>query len=195
MARSPYASRLLALAGSLALSACAHSPSTNEAPAMSTPAVSHAATDAPTLLKSMLELIRGTHRVQDITPERLRAVMGLQVETWGPTRFGFRGDVTPRWRYFADVDVARAQAPGMEFSFVPTAPGSAPDATDLCAFDLDAFDAALRSEGFQGEPHYGEHGEVLWQQYRRGQLSVEVKFQGETDAKATHHCVTSLVLR
>lgn len=197
MSRSPRAARLLALAGSLVLSACAHSTTaSNEPAAMSPSAVPHAP-DAPTLLKSLLGLIRDTHRVQDITPERLRAHMGQGLEPWGPTRFGFRGDLTPQWRYIGDVDVGRRLAPGMEFAFVPTEPGGNPDTADICGFGFHAFDRALREAGFDTAPHFGEHGQVLWHDYMRDGLRVQVMFRGAATARTTaaDACVTSVVLR
>lgn len=196
MPQSPNASRLLALAGSLALSACAQSPTApNEAPAMSPTAVSQAAPDARTLLQSLLELIRQTHRVQDITPERLGTAMGQHVATWGPSHYGFGGRVTPEWNYSAEVNGTGMNGASMDFSFGPVTPGASPDATGICALDFDAFDKALRDAGFAAQPYYGEHGELLWHRYQRDALSVEVLTKGETAAKATHACVTSVILR
>lgn len=162
---------------------------------MSTPAVSSAAPDAPALLKSLLGLIAQTHRVQDITPARLRAATGLDVETWGDTRFGFRGRLTPHWSYIADADVARQTAPGMEFQFVPAEPDGDPDTAEICALDFNAFAKGLRDAGFEGGPYFGEYGQVLWHDFRRDALNVQVMARGPMTATTAQACVTSVVLR
>lgn len=190
------ASRLLALAGSFALTACAQpSIAPNEAASMPTPAAPHAAPDAATLLKSLLALIGQSRALQDITPERVRAATGLATEAWGETRFGFRGSLTPRWNFVGDVDVARQLAPGMEFRFLPSENDAHPDVAEICAFDFTAFANGLREAGFAGGPHFGEHGQVLWHEYRRDALLVQVMGEGAMTATSAQACVTSVVVR
>lgn len=200
MSPTPPASRTVALLGSLALSACAHSPvSAPEASSMSaTAAASTATPDARSLLQAALDLVVDTRRVADITPERLGAAMDARVQTFGPaTHYGFGGPLTREWAYSVEVDQASMHGPRMSLSFVPVAAGTYPAATDICALDFDAVASRLKAAGFRHETTRGEHDRIVDEKFHRDGQTVTVLTQGEAaapDAKVRHACVTSLIL-
>jgi hypothetical protein len=146
------------------------------------------------LLIAFIDSIAGA---DDLLPSQIEQATGLRVNVHPqrPNRFGFHGMVDADWNYGvrslpdSDNDSART----LMFYFNNPANNSA-DMTPICDPDFETYKARLIAIGFQPEPAYGEHGRLLYWDFRRGMVSVQVHVRGESREKAGHHCVPMMLI-
>lgn len=147
--------------------------------------------DAEQSLLRLLDLIRDSKTVADITPERLQATFGVPFgENDG--RFGFAEQLSNDWWTTLDLNPKRAYGTQFEFAFRPSRPDEYPAATEICAVDFDRFAAELHKQGFSRDTYRAEHNRVIHERFERPGLAVTVYTRGESDAapeKVTHACV------
>jgi hypothetical protein len=203
------AHRLSALFLALGLAACAHSPastrsaspgSTQETPAMTSTATASQTysprLDAEQSLLRLLELIRGSKTVQDITAERLQRTFGVEF-TVDSGRSGFGERLNRDWWSSLELDPTHPYGARFEFSFRPDPPGTYPPLTEICKIDFDRFAAELQTMGFSRETYRAEHNRVIHDLFQREGLSVTVYTRGEADSppeKITHDCVQMVLI-
>jgi hypothetical protein len=203
------AHRLPALFAALGLAACAHSPSpdspaspgsTKETSAMTSTATASQAfsprLDAEQSLLRLLELIRGSKTIADITPERLHATFGVDF-TVDSGRSGFGERLTREWWSSLELDPSNPYGARFEFSFRPDQAGTYPPFSDICQVDFDRFAAELQKMGFSRETYRAEHNRVIHDLFQRDGLTVTVYTRGEADSppeKITHACVQMVLV-
>ncbi len=147
--------------------------------------------DAGQALTRLLDLVRDSRTVQDITPARLQATFGVAFAEQGG-RLAFAEQLTPDWWAAYEWDPARAQGAQFEFAFRPAQPERDPDYTEICAVDFARFAADLEAQGFTRETYRGEHGRVINERFERPGMRVTVATRGESSATpqdVTHACV------
>ncbi len=147
--------------------------------------------DAEQSLLRLLELIRDSKTVQDITPERLQTVFGLSFSERSG-RLGYGEQLSQDWWSSYELDTKRVYGPQFEFAFRQSQPDANPAATDICAVDFERFSDALKKQGFQHETYRAEHNRVIHERFQRPGLTVTVYTRGESDAsseKIKHGCV------
>lgn len=190
----------------LGLAACANDPSASsvrsdkETPAMTPPATASQAhaprLDAEQSLLRLLDLIRDSRTLRDVTAERLQRTFGVPfVEDSG--RLGFGERLTADWWSSFELDPGHAYGPRFEFAFRPDPPGTHPPLTDICAVDFDRFAAELQKMGFSRETYRAEHNRVIHDLFQRPGLSVTVYTRGEADdppEKISHACVLMVLV-
>ena len=210
MPRSSNAFRgllVLVVSAAWALTACAHARPvmvTDSMTADSTPAMAgqgaagipDRAPSAEGLLTGMLELIRTSQRFDDVSPARLKAVLGIDVEYArdGSGRYGAGGALAPGWTFGVEVIPPGKQGltPRFSLDIQPAVAGTAPDMGAVCQPDFEQFAARLQAMGLQRMPYRAEHGRYLHDQYAKGSLSIEVTPGAQLDL-ATMAIVRSCV--
>lgn len=152
--------------------------------------------DAEQSLLRLLELIRGSKTVQDITPERLQQVFGVDFAV-ASGRSGYGERLTRDWWSSFELDPAHPYGARFEFSFRPDPPGTYPPLTAICSIDFDRFAAELQAMGFSRETYRAEHNRVIHDLFQREGLTVTVYTRGEADSppeKITHACVQMVLI-
>lgn len=188
----------------LALAACVNAPSsrdrsdrenapmTNRAPGAFAPKL-----DAEQSLRRLLDLIRGSRSVGEITADRLREVFGVAF-TESSGRHGYAERLDRDWWSSFELDPDSAYGPRFEFAFRPDPPNANPAATALCALDYKAFAAELEAMGFRHETYRAEHNRIIHEQFERPGMTVQVYTRGEAEAppeKTAHACVEMVLIR
>lgn len=181
---------VLVVNAALALTACAHAGLANatdstasDAPPTATSEQGAADTPgrAPSvegLLTGVLEFIRISQRLDDISPAQLKAVLGIDVEHArdGSGRYGAGGALAPGWAFGVEVIPPGTQGltPRFSLDIQPAVAGTTPDMDAVCQPDFEQFAARLQAMGLQRTPYRAEHGRYLYDQYSKGVLSIEV---------------------
>lgn len=152
--------------------------------------------DAGQSLLRLLELIRGSKTIADITPARLQSTFGVDftVESGRP---GFGERLTGDWWSSFELDPDNAYGARFEFSFRPNQAGSYPPFTGICQIDFDRFSDELKAMGFSRETYRAEHNRVIHDLFQRDGLTVTVYTRGEADSppeKITHACVQMVLI-
>ncbi|WP_254459582.1 hypothetical protein [Xanthomonas sacchari] len=164
---------------------------------------------AEQMLSRLLTLIRTSKSVAEFTPQRLREVMGVDVDYArdGSGRYGFGEKVSQDWVHGFEVD-PRMKNHGFEFSFDPATPGSSPDMTSICQMDFDRFTGELEKMGFLREHYFdsppqasfGEklpHGALMYDLFQRPGMWIQVYPNGEANEpieKISHLCVQMVLI-
>lgn len=147
--------------------------------------------DAEQSLLRLLELIRGTSTVRDISAERLAQTFGVDfIASSG--RLAFSERLTRNWSSSFELDPTYAYGPRFGFSFAANPPGTYPPLTEICEVDFNRFAADLQKMGFSRETYRAEHNRVIHELFQRPGLSVTVYTRGEADSppeSITHACV------
>lgn len=180
----------LVVSAALMLAACASTRPNKEAPPMTpdpTPAGSagqqnaEMPKEAPSverLLVGIESMIRTSASLEDFTPERLRATLGIDIEQAkdGSGRYGAGGDIAIAWTYGIEVVPAGipAMSPRFSFDITPAVAGETPDMATVCHPDFEQFAARLQAMGLQRTPYHAEHGRYLHDEYRKDRLAIYV---------------------
>lgn len=152
--------------------------------------------DAEQSLLRLLDLIRDSRTIRDITAERLQQTFGVAFAA-DSGRLGFGERLTGDWWSSFEFDPANAYGPRFEFAFRPDPPGTYPPLSDICRIDFDRFAAELTKLGFSRDTHRGEHNRVIHDLFQREGLAVTVRTRGEADdppEKITHACVLMVLI-
>ena len=199
MPRSSNAFRgllVLVVSAALALTACAHARPvmvTDSMTSDSTPAMAeHGAAGTPGrassaegLLTGVLELIRTSQRLDDVSPARLKAVFGIDVEHArdGSGRYGTGGALAPGWAFGVEVIPPATQGltPRFSLDIQPAVAGTAPDMGAVCQPDFEQFAARLQATGLQRTPYHAEHGRYLHDEYLKDRMAIYVSPGAQLD--------------
>ena len=152
--------------------------------------------DAEQSLLRLLELIRSSKTVQDITAARLQQTFDVEF-TAASGRFGFGEHLTRDWWSSFELDPTHPYGARFEFSFRPDPPGTYPPLTEICSIDFDRFAAQLQVMGFSRETYRAEHNRVIHDLFQRPGLTVTVYTRGEADSppeNITHACVQMILI-
>lgn len=145
----------------------------------------------------VLKLVENVRGPDDIAPTRIEQLTGIKVE-FNPddaNEYGFSGQLTDAWAYnLVSLPEGADQKPSrVMFSFDDESRSNA-DMAPICALDFDAYSASLQRAGFASNPARGKHDRLLYWDFSRDDVSVQVYVRGESDAKANHACVSKLII-
>lgn len=162
-------------------------------------------------LRGVLELIRTSKSVSQLTPDRLEKAMGVPVKRRSDG-YGYTDRLTPQWVYdfsMQEFDSSN-HTKGMRFEFSFDATAGAPfPMTDICRLDFDHFTAELEVMGYIREPYYDSappadmgqprlpHGRLMYDSFSGPGLYIEVYPRGEANdtlEKIGHDCVKMLFI-
>ncbi len=152
--------------------------------------------DAEQSLLRLLDLIRDSKTIQDITAERLQQTFGVAFAA-DSGRLGFGERLTGDWWSSFELDPGNTYGPRFEFTFRPDPPGTYPPLSHICKIDFDRFAAELTKMGFSRETYRAEHNRVIHDLFQRPGLSVTVYTRGEADnppEKISHACVLMVLV-
>ena len=151
---------------------------------------------AEDLLRRMLDLLRDSHEITDLTRARIRRAFDVDFEI-DEGRLGFGERLCREWWSSIELDPDGALGPSFELAFRPDCAGTSPAATGICAIDYEQFAAELKAMGFEHESLVGENGRIVHENFDRDGLSVIVHTRGEADApagKRSHACVMRVIV-
>lgn len=154
-------------------------------------------TNAEDIGQRVLKLVENIHGRDDIAPARIEQLTGIKVE-FNPddaNEYGFSGQLTEQWAYnLVSLPEGDDEKPSrVMFSFDDESRSNA-DMAPICALDFDAYAAALQRAGFVSNAARGKHDRLLYWDFSRDEVSVQIYVRGENDAKATHACVSKLII-
>jgi hypothetical protein len=194
------------LAATLGVAVTGYASPVNPPPATTTPQASASNPQEQTMTSSLtaedlghrvLKLIDGIQNVDDISPEHIEQVFGMKltVNPRDPNDYGYDGKLTDAWTYsFGSVpDLKGGKPTQLRLSFDDQTHSGA-DMTPICGLDLDGYAKNLTAAGFKASPYYAEHGRLIAWDFARGKVAVKINVRGESNAKATHNCVSILTL-
>lgn len=192
--RLPPASALLALA----ITACAHTADTPNAPGPSTAmTTTQALSPAEDIGRRVLKLIDSIRGPEQIAPAHIEHVTGHKVETNpdDPNEYGFGGRIDDQWSYnLVSLTEANGTRPRrLMFSFEDQSRGLA-DMGPVCALDVDDYSASLQAAGFSMRESRGRHERLDYLEFTREGVTVQIHPRGENDANPTHLCVSQLIV-
>ena len=135
------------------------------------------------LLERLLVLIEQSKSIKDFTPEHIGEVFGVRLRSYGATEFGYSERISPDWAWNIDrIDPDFGDPMRWDFHFSSPI-GKTPSMTMVCTPGYDEFVAQLKSMGFEGGPHYVEHGRVLYGAFGRNGMSVRVEPRGNGERR------------
>lgn len=147
--------------------------------------------------RRMLDLLGNIKTAEDFSTKNLEAAMGLKVyfDDKNPRKYGVGAKITDTWFFNLSVILNKEDSKRgrLIFSFDDQTHSDA-DMTPVCQVDFDAYSKRLTELGFQSEPYYGEHNRLVFWNFSRENIHLQISFQGESMAKVKHNCVSMLVV-
>ncbi|MFZ6872435.1 hypothetical protein ACO0LF_10245 [Undibacterium sp. Di27W] len=147
--------------------------------------------------KRMLDLIGNIKTAEDFSAEKLGKAMGLKVylDDENPRKYGVGAKITDDWFFNISVILSKEDSKlgRLIFSFDDQTHNYA-DMTPVCQVDLDAYKKRLAELGFQSEAYYGEHNRLIYWNFSRDNIDLQISFNGESMEKVKHSCVSILVV-
>jgi hypothetical protein len=155
--------------------------------------------------KRMIELIKAIKTREDVSPENIERTMKIRVQFDEKNRqnYGLSGLVkeATKWAYNLSVysypgDENKTNA-ALNFSFNylnDDERSGRDDYAPICTVDFDSYRKELKDAGFTSAPYYGEHGRLLWWNFLRGAVSVQITAYGENAKRVKHECVSMLTV-
>lgn len=146
--------------------------------------------------RRVLRLAENVRGPDDIAPARIEQLTGIPVE-FNPddaNEYGFGGQLTDAWAYnLVSLPEGDRKPSRIMFSFDDESRSNA-DMAPISALDFDDYAAALEAAGFRSKANRGPHDRVLYWDFSREDVSVQIYVRGESDAKADHACVSKLII-
>ena len=153
--------------------------------------------NAEEVSKRMLDLIGKIKTAEDISAKNLEIATGLKVyvNADNPGKYATGAKITDTW--FFNIKVISGSKDGkasrLIFSFDDQTHSGA-DMTSICKVDFDAYKKRLTEFGFQSEPYYGEHNRLIYWNFSRGKVELQISIRGESDENVKHNCVSMIVI-
>jgi|GEM_PF-715663 len=154
-------------------------PSAGATPGRASQSQSRIESQAPTelsttqALQAMLELIRTSHRVTDITQDTVDRIFGVQTKVTAQDEFGYGQRLPGNWAF----SIQRLVIPGIgtrvDLGFDPI-PGTQAAPLTACEPNFAQFTGALESMGFSRRTLYREHGRWIGDSFERPGMVVQV---------------------
>ncbi|MEA9589637.1 hypothetical protein VC279_20645 [Xanthomonas sp. WHRI 10064A] len=149
-----------------------------------------------------LKLIEGLDSRDDLSPERIREVMGITLKKPDPGKLAvgyWSVDLADGWRYaFTYVPESPSLLKGVDLTFQNTADDMA-NMSAICGLDFNHYDKALRAMGFDASPTYGPIGQLEDWRYTKlskngagGNIVISVIPQNLNGREPTQLCVKSI---
>lgn len=152
---------------------------------------------AEEISKRMLDLIGKIKTAEDISAKNLEMATGLKVyfDTANSREYGTGAKITDIWFFnISVISSDKEDKPSrLIFSFDDQTHSDA-DMTAICQIDFDAYAKRLTESGFQSEPYYGEHNRLIYWNFSRGKVRLQISIRGESKEKAMHNCVSMIVI-
>ncbi|MFZ5635924.1 MAG: hypothetical protein ACOY82_04990 [Pseudomonadota bacterium] len=146
--------------------------------------------------RRVLRLVENVRGPDDLSPTRIEQLTGIPVE-FNPddTReYGFSGQLTDAWAYnLVSLPEGDRDPSRILFSFDDESRDNA-DMGPICGLDFDDYAAALAAAGYRAQAERGPHDRVLYWDFSRDDVSVQVYVRGENDDRAEHACVSKLII-
>jgi hypothetical protein len=156
-----------------------------------------APTTAQDISQRVLKLVEHVRGPDDIAPARIEQITGIKVEFNPDDRneYGFNGQLTDAWAYnLVSLPESTGEKPSrIMFSFDDESRSNA-DMAPICTLDFDDYAATLIAAGFESSPAHGQHDRILYWDFSRDAVSVQIYVRGENDANAAHTCVSKLII-
>jgi len=152
---------------------------------------------AEEISKRMLDLIDKIKTAEDISANNLEIATGLKVyfDPENSRKYGTGAKITDIW--FFNIAVTSSHTEGklssLVFSFDDQTHSHA-DMTAICQIDFDAYAKRLTESGFQSTPYYGEHNRLIYWNFTRDKVRLQIFINGESKEKATHKCVSMITI-
>jgi hypothetical protein len=182
----------LALVTLLAASApLTHATEAKETPRMNASAAHVTAEQA---MHGMLELIRATPSVAELTPETMGERLGLPIKRLSTDHFGYAQPLAGGWAFSVERQQVGTVGPRVDLIFSPVGEDR-PPATPICTPDFGHFTQELERMGFKRQSAHGEHGRWTYDAFDRPGQHVEVYPLVAEGAGATSACVHMVLVR
>ncbi len=124
-------------------------------------------------LQRMLELIRGSKDIGDITPEYMHKTMGVEIKTVDKDEYGYGQRLAGNWAWNIQHQQIDSVGPRVDFAF-GAMPGTQASPADICEPDFAHFTGELEGMGFSRHSSRGEHNRWTYDYFERPGLRVEV---------------------
>lgn len=177
---------------------------------MITPSAAQDDSNAPDLKAEeisnrLIALIKTIKTKEDISPGNIERAMQIKVQFDKKNRqdYGLSGLVKgeSKWAYnlsaypYPSKDNKETDTLNFSFNYLNDDEKSGrDDYAPVCAIDFDSYSKELKNAGFTSEPYYGEHNRLLWWNFSRGAVSVQISANGENNTRPKHQCVSMLTV-
>lgn len=158
-----------------------------------------ATVDATKVLEGLLRLIEGSKDIDDFTPERLEAELGISIKAVDSANWGGSALLTNQWR--VNALVYPHPLSGQRTFLLDIAPvrkESQPPMAPICSMGMEQFGQRMIQQGMNHETMQGEHGMVLSNRYTREGFEIEVTGQPEEEGEGrkaqAHDCVQMVLI-
>ena len=155
-------------------------------------------TQAGKVLSGVLDLLTRKHAVREFDIRAVSDALGKTASTFAEGHFGYREPLSRNWSYVLDVRKIDGKDGRFDLNFINTSAGESAPATELCEIDFEYVAAELRQAGYRQETNHGEHGQVVYEQFHRPDITVTISTIGEAGAppaKISHRCIQILTAR
>lgn len=152
-------------------------------------------THAGKVLSGVVALLTRKHSVKEFDIGAVSDVFGKTASTFADGHFGYRETLSRDWSYVLDVRKTGARDGRFDLNFINTSEGESAPATELCEIDFEHVSAKLKQAGYRQETNYGEHGQVIYEQFHRSDITVTISTIGEAGAppdKIKNRCIQIL---
>lgn len=168
-----------------------HASEAKETPRMNAP-VAHVT--AEQAMHGMLELIRTTPSVAQLTPETMGERLGVPVKRLSADHFGYAQPLDGGWAFSIERQQVGSVGPRVDLIFSPIGEDR-PAVTPICTPDFRHFTTELERMGFKRQSAHGEHGRWTFDAFDRPGQHVEVYPLVAEGADATSACVHMVLVR
>lgn len=145
-------------------------------------------------MHGLLELIRATPSVAELTPETMGERLGLPIKRLSTDHFGYAQPLSGGWAFSVERQQVGSLGPRVDLIFSPIGEGR-PAATPICTPDFGHFTKELERMGFKRQRAYGEHGRWIYDAFDRPGQHVEVYPLVADGADAAAVCVQVVLVR
>lgn len=152
-------------------------------------------THAGKVLSGVLELLARKHSVREFDIGAVSVALGKTASSFADGHFGYRESLSRDWSYVLDVRRIGGKIGRFDLNFINSSAGESAPATELCEIDFEHVAAALKQAGYRQETNHGEHGQVVYEQFHRPDITVTVSTIGAAGAppdKINHRCIQIL---
>ncbi len=168
------------------------------ASAMETKAQNAPTLTAENISRRVLKLVKNVRKLKDISAKSIKKSMGIKVilNSEDKNIYGFSGKISDSDWFYSLISLSETKGGTphrLEFSFgEPT--GNYPDMKPVCSIDFENYQKELTAAGFSVTPYYGEHNRLLWHNFLRNNVSVQITANGESAENIQQKCVRMLIL-
>jgi hypothetical protein len=145
-------------------------------------------------LLALIDSIRGRDDLARTHVERATGLT-LSVEADSVYLYGASGAVADGWRYRLGATAGEDDGVDSLLFTFHHADGDGADMSAICDPDFDAYRTALQDKGFDVRAVPGDRGSTRFWEFARDGVTVRIRTIGESRARPTHACVSSISIR